>query len=62
MATLGTNIEAEVKGTKLVLTIDLGQDNGRSKTGKSTIVATTRGNLKVPGADGLTLGINAYRI
>lgn len=61
MATLGTNIEAEVKGDKLVLTIDVAAEHGRSASGKSTIVATTRGNVQVPGVDGLVLGLNAYR-
>lgn len=61
MATLGTNIEAEVKAGKLVLTIDVAAEHGRSASGKSTIVATTRGNVQVPGANGLVLGLNAYR-
>ncbi|KKN83818.1 hypothetical protein LCGC14_0294710 [marine sediment metagenome] len=62
MATLlGTNIEVTVKDKKLVLTIDTSEEHGRSTSGKSTIVATTRGNLQVPGVDGLTIGLNAYR-
>ena len=60
MTELGKNIEFEVKGGKLLLTIDLKKEQGQSVSGKSTIVATTSGNVKVPGAD-LTLGFNAYR-
>ena len=58
---LGKNIQAEVKGTTLTLVIDLSQDFGRSSSGKNVIVATTSGNHEVEGADGLVLGLNAYR-
>ena len=61
MENLGKNIEFEVKGPKLTLVIDLKEEQGLSGSGKSTIVATTSGNVKVPGVDGVTLGINAYR-
>jgi len=60
MKELGKNIEFEVKGSKLTLVIDLEQEQGQSSSGKSTIVATTSGNVKVPGAN-VTLGFNAYR-
>lgn len=61
MENLGKNIEFEVKGKKLTLVIDLNAEQGLSGSGKSTIVATTSGNVKLPGVDGVTLGINAYR-
>ncbi len=61
MKELGKNIEFKVEGKKLTLVIDLEQEQGQSASGKSTIVATTSGNVKVPGAEGVTLGFNAYR-
>lgn len=61
MENLGKNIEFEVKGQKLTLVIDLKEEQGLSGSGKSTIVATTSGNVKLPGDSGVTLGINAYR-
>ena len=61
MATIGKNIDAVEKDGKLVLTIDLKKEFGQSSSDKSTIVATTSANQEVPGADGLRLGLNAYR-
>lgn len=58
---IGKNIEATVKDGKLTLVVDLKKTQGKSKTGKSTIVATTNGNVQVDGTDGLVLGVNAYR-
>lgn len=57
---LGTNIHAKKDGDKLVITIDLSQDHGPSKSGKTTIIATTSGNQKVEGSDAI-IGINCYR-
>lgn len=61
MQNLGKNIEFKVEGKKLTLVIDLDKEQGLSGSGKSTIVATTSGNVKLPGAEEVTLGINAYR-
>lgn len=58
---LGKNIEAEVKGNKLILTIDLSKELGKSASGKSMTVATTSGNTSIPGADGVKIGINCYK-
>lgn len=55
-----TNIEAQVDGDVLTLTIDLSKTHGPSKSGKTTIVATTHGNIEVEGT-GVTLGVNAFR-
>ncbi len=55
------NIEMEIKGDKLVITIDLKKDFGLSASGKSIVVATTAGNITVPGHDDIKLGINAYK-
>jgi len=55
------NVVAEVQGSKLVITIDLTKNFGKSKSGKTTIVASTGGNVTVPGAvANLKLGLNAY--
>ena len=60
MQTIGKNVEFKVEGKKLTLVIDLESEQGLSGSGKSTIVATSSGNVQVPGTD-VTLGINAYR-
>lgn len=55
------NVQAEVKGTILTITVDLTKNQGKSKSGKTTIVASTEGNVSVQGApEGFKLGLNAY--
>jgi ABC-type molybdate transport system ATPase subunit len=55
------NVELEVKGKKLTITVDLTKDFGPSKSGKTTIIATTAGNVDVPEHPGVKLGLNLYR-
>ena len=55
------NIEMNVEGKTLTLKIDLSKEQGKSKSGKSTVVATTEGNLSVPGHPEIKLGVNCYR-
>ena len=54
------NIDMQVKGGKLVVTIDLTKSFGRSKTGKTTIVATTAGNQPIDGYPDTFIGVNVY--
>lgn len=60
MAALGKNVEASVKGEALHIVIDLSKTFGRSKSGKTVIVASTEGNQQV-GETGIFLGLNAYK-
>lgn len=55
------NIEMTVKGDELVIKIDLTKDYGRSKSGKSIIIATTAGNVSIPEHSDIHLGLNLYR-
>ncbi len=55
------NIQIEVKDNIAVITIDLSKDCGPSKSGKTIVVATTRGNVPIPGAENIRLGINCYK-
>lgn len=58
--TLGTNISYSVDAKGIVtLTIDTKQRHGESASGKSTVVASTGGNMTLPGTD-VVFGINAY--
>lgn len=52
----------ENKANKLVLEIDLTKNFGRSKSGKSIIIGTTEGNLSVPGAENIKIGVNCYKV
>ena len=55
------NITEEVKGDKLILTVDLSQRHGPSSSGKTTQVASTRGNAKLTGKHaGVMYGLNVY--
>ena len=54
------NIEATVKGNKLTIVIDLDAPTQLSASGKSQVIASTRGNTKLEGSD-VTLGLNLYR-
>jgi hypothetical protein len=55
------NVAMEVKENKLIVVIDLKQNFGPSKSGKTEIIATTAGNIAVPNSDGAVIGINCYR-
>lgn len=55
------NVKIEVKDNKAIITIDLTKDFGLSKSGKTIVVATTRGNVPIPGAEDIRLGLNCYK-
>lgn len=52
-------IVATIEGNDLVLRIGLGQDFGPSKSGKTKVVATTSGTVKL--SNGMLLGVNLNR-
>jgi hypothetical protein len=55
------NVDMVVDGTKLVITVDLAKDFGESKSGKSITIASTKGNVSVPGGEEVKIGVNVYR-
>lgn len=55
----GKNIQYAVEGNILTVRIDLAKDFGPSASGKTRIIATTAGNVALPG--GAKVGINVYR-
>ena len=56
-----TNVQASVKGHILTLQIDLSQNNGKSSSGKTTIVGTSSGNQPVEGHPGIFVGLNVFK-
>jgi hypothetical protein len=54
------NVEMELSGDILMMTVDLTKDFGPSKSGKTIIVASTEGNKSAPGRDE-KIGLNIYR-
>jgi hypothetical protein len=57
----GKNVEYSVEKNILTIRIDLKKEFGKSKSQKSTIIATTEGNVSLEGTDGAKAGINVYR-
>jgi hypothetical protein len=54
------NVEMTVEGTMLTITVDLSKEFGPSASGKTTIIASTEGNVTIPGRDE-KVGLNVYR-
>jgi len=55
------NITVKLDGNIATLTIDMKKDFGTSASGKSSIVATSRGNKQIEDT-GVYIGLNVYRI
>ena len=53
------NVEMKVQENILTITVDLSKDFGPSSSGKTTIIATTEGNVTVPGREE-KIGLNIY--
>ncbi|HEY5038785.1 MAG TPA: hypothetical protein VIJ93_06925 [bacterium] len=54
------NVEMKVEGNILTIKVDLSKEYGPSSSGKTTIVATTEGNISVPERDE-KVGLNVYK-
>lgn len=54
------NVEMQVDGQILTIKVDLTQEFGPSSSGKTTIVASTEGNVDVPGSE-VKVGVNCYK-
>ena len=54
------NIEMTTTGNILTIKVDLSQRFGKSSSGKSTIVASTEGNISIPGNEEIKIGLNIY--
>lgn len=54
------NVKMTREGDKLIIEVDLTVDLGDSSSGKTRVIASTRGNAKVPESDAM-IGLNVYR-
>jgi len=54
------NVEMNVDGDELTIKIDLSQDFGPSKSGKTIIVASTEGNIAIPETE-MKIGMNIFK-
>ena len=55
------NVKTSVKGTKLTIEVDLSETHGDSASGKTTVIASTKGNVQIDGTNGAIMGLNIYR-
>ena len=55
------NVEMTVTENILTIKVDLSKEFGPSASGKTIIIATTSGNVEVPGAEDKKIGLNIYR-
>ncbi len=54
------NIEMSINYDVLTIKVDLSKTFGKSGSGKSTIIASTEGNISVPGKEEIKIGLNVY--
>lgn len=54
------NVEMKVEGNTLIIRVDLSKEFGPSSSGKTTIIASTEGNVSIPDRDE-KVGLNVYR-
>ena len=54
------NVDMALDGTILTIKVDLSKEFGPSASGKTIIIATTEGNVSVPGAEEKKIGLNVY--
>lgn len=55
------NVIIQVEGLKLTIVVDLSQELGLSSSGKSMTIATTEGNVSIPGNEEIKIGLNIYK-
>jgi len=55
------NVEMAVEGNILTIKVDLTKEFGPSSSGKTIIIATTEGNVSIPGRDEGKIGLNVYK-
>jgi hypothetical protein len=55
------NVEMTVEGNILTIKVDLTKEFGPSSSGKTTIIASTEGNISIPGCEEKKVGLNVYK-
>ena len=54
------NVDIQIEDDQCVIRIDLKARQGKSASGKTMIIATTEGNISIPGHEDIKLGLNIY--
>lgn len=55
------NVEMTVEGNILTIKVDLTKEFGPSSSGKTIIIASTEGNISIPGREEGKIGLNVYK-
>ena len=55
------NVEMTIEGNILTIKVDLSKEFGPSASGKTIIIASTAGNVSIPGDEDKKIGLNVYR-
>jgi len=57
------NVNIKVEGSQIIITLDGSREFGRSKSGKTIIVASTEGNkvIQLPSGEEVRIGLNVYK-
>ena len=58
---MADNVALEVNGDVLAIHVNLRAAGRASASGKTLVIASTRGNLDVPGHEGVKLGLNVFK-
>ncbi len=58
---MAKNVTMRLEGKKLIIEVEMDQDFVPSKSGKTRIIASTEGNISVPGDQDVKIGLNVYR-
>ena len=54
------NLSLRVEGSHLIITCDLQGGHKLSATGKTQVIASTEGNVSIPGSPDTKVGVNLY--
>ena len=55
------NVEMALEGDILTIKVDVSKEFEPSSSGKTIIIATTEGNVPIPGAEDKKVGLNVYK-
>ena len=55
------NVEMKMEGNILTIKVDLTKEFGPSSSGKTTIIASTEGNVAIPEKEEVKIGLNIYK-
>jgi len=57
---MSNNVDMKIEGSILTITVDMSKEFGLSTSGKTVQIASTQGNIDVPGT-GAKIGLNIYK-